>query len=156
MKKFIKGFAICSLLLTLPALSESLLNTPSGSKVIFTQNFKIPPNETSVPIGKMLSGGYITECSLEMKTYDNALRMIPKGTEFKVKDTQEGYGFRSDLILESNSVRGIICESHKPVRDPSWPTSESELKIPGTADAQSAMKGKITLKLNKEPKLVKD
>ncbi len=151
--KFIGLICFC-ITLSAAQAGQNLLQMPIGTKIIFKQDFTIPPAETSVLIGKA-SDGYITECRLYLKVFDNSLRKIPKGTEYSIRDTRESYGSRVDLLLESKSLNSIACTTEKPWRN-DQPIPENYIAYTTLNQAQRALSGKIELKVNQEAKIIKD
>lgn len=141
---------------SLAQAGNSLYNVPTGSKVIFTQDFVIPPNEKEVNIGKFSHGGMVTECTLYMKTYDNSIRKIPKNTTFKVLDTRYEFNKRVDLLIESQSLKAVGCTTIRPLSDPMQYLSEDDTAETRISEAQRALVGKVRLEINKEPKLIID
>jgi hypothetical protein len=136
--------------------SESLLNVPVGSKVVFTKDVTIPPNETKVKIGESKANGFITTCTLVMNKYDPSVRMIKKGTEFKIRDTAQGFNDSLEMVFESNSIRSIACLTSKPVMDKTKLQSEDDFKMTQIVHAEKAIHGHAKLHLNKEPIVIAD
>lgn len=153
--KTLKIAACFSIFMLLAAqASQNLLHVPNGSKIIFKQDITIPPAETSVLIGKT-NDGYLTECHLYLKAFDNSIRKISKGTEYSIKDTREGYGNRVDLLIESNSLNSIACTTQKAWRN-DQPIPENYLAYTSLNQAKRALGAKVELKMNEEPKIIKD
>lgn len=136
--------------------AETLLNVPAGSKITFMKDFKILPSEKQVTIGKFSHGGVVTECVLYMKGYDNAVRMIPKNTTFKVFDTRTEFNKRADLLLDSQVLRSIGCTNIRSQSDSTQYLSENDLSETKVSEAKQALGSKVKLEISKDVKLVKN
>ncbi len=136
------------------ASTDRLINVPANSKITFVKDFIIPPNEISIPLGVDSSGGYKTECKLYLNSYDPAIRKVPAGTEFLIKDTKETYMQRVDLLITSSAIQSIACATHKPATDPSFIMSASGLSYTKINQAQRALGNKIKITINDQPKLI--
>jgi hypothetical protein len=135
---------------------DIFLNTPAGTKITFIKDFKIPPNEMSVMVGKYTKGNMITECSLNMIAYDSGLRMIPAGTKFEVKDTAFDYQNKAHVVLKSNSIRSIDCSTYKNMSGSSWLPSENDMPYTKYSEAKAALGNKVKVEISSSPKLIKD